>query len=309
VRLLLPIALVVALAAPASAGVLEGASVADGAAKCKRVVRNGKRVRVCPKPKPKPLPHSTRRIDVGGYRLALECWGSARPTVVLDSGFSTPRQAWNLVHKTSGRTTRVCTYDRAGLGQSDQRPGGAATTRQIVDELHTLLARARIAGPYVLGGWSIGGFDVRYYTLRYPQDVVGLVLVDATPEGWIVAQALDPLTSPLETMYLNDAAQELAADGDLGSRPVVTLTHGQDELDATGEAFWLGEQKRVTRKSSNAWLVRARFSGHAIATDQPRLVLEAIKQVVTAVRRGAALPSCGASPMGRLGGTCLNPAP
>jgi pimeloyl-ACP methyl ester carboxylesterase len=300
------IALVVALAAPASAGVLDRSSTARGMAKCKRVVRNGKRVRVCPRPKPKPLAHSTRRIDIGGYRLVLECWGTARPTVVLDSGFSTDRGAWNLVQKTAGRTTRTCSYDRAGLGQSDQRPGGAATTRQVVDELHTLLTRAGIAGPYVLGGWSIGGFDVRYYTLRYPQESAGLVLVDATPDGWITRTFADPLASPVETMYLHDAARELAADGDLGSRPVVALTHGQAELDPNDEAFWLGEQKRVTGKSSNAWLVRARFSGHAIATDQPRLVIEAIKQVVAAVRRAAALPACTASPIAKLGGTCLD---
>jgi alpha-beta hydrolase superfamily lysophospholipase len=303
VRLVLPVALIVVLAAPASAGVLDRAAVTGGAAKCKRVVRNGKRVRVCPKPKP--LAHSTRRIDVGGYRLLLECWGSGRPTVVLDSGFSTSRTAWSFVQKTAGRTTRTCSYDRAGLGQSDPRPGGAATTRQVVDELHTLLTRAGIAGPYVLSGWSIGGFDVRYYTLRYPQDSAGLVLVDATPEGWIVRASLDPLTSPLETMHLQEAAQALAADGDLGSRPVVALTHGQPELDPTEEAFWLAEQKHVASKSSNAWLVRARFSGHAIATDQPRLVIEAIKRVVASVRRGAALPACSASPVPKLGGTCL----
>jgi pimeloyl-ACP methyl ester carboxylesterase len=306
VRLVLAVALVVALAAPASAGVLERSSAADGAAKCKRVIRNGKRVRVCPKPKP--LAHFTRRIDVGGYRLALECWGAGRPTVVLDSGFSTDRFAWILVQKTAGRTTRTCSYDRAGLGQSDRRPGTAATTRQVVDELHALLTRAGIAGPYVLGGWSIGGFDVRYYTLRYPQDSAGLVLVDATPEGWITGMGLDPLASPLETMYLQDAAQELAAAGDLGSRPVVTLTHGYAELDASDEAFWLAEQKRVTRRSSNAWLVRARFSGHGIAEQQPRLVIEAIKQVAVAVRRSAALPACAASPMAKLGGSCLDPA-
>lgn len=141
--------------------------------------------------------------------------------------------------------------------------------------MHTLLTRAGIAGPYVLGGWSIGGFDVRYYTLRYPQDTAGLILVDAT-EGWIATPPWIP-----------------------SHRPSRRCTHGQPELDADDEVFWLGEQKRVTRKSSNAWLVRARFSGHAIATDQPRLVIEAIKQVVAAARRGAALPACGASPIAK----------
>ena len=101
--------------------------------------------------------------------------------IVLDSGFSTPRSAWYWVVPKLRTTTRVCSYDRAGLGQSQDRPESIKpTTEQIMGELHTLLQRAKLPPPYVLGGWSIGGFDVRYYQHRYPAEVAGLVLVDGT---------------------------------------------------------------------------------------------------------------------------------
>jgi pimeloyl-ACP methyl ester carboxylesterase len=143
----------------------------------------------------KPVPHFFKKVDVGGYKLALECYGRGSPTIALDSGFSTPRSAWYWVVPKLKRTTRVCSYDRAGLGQSQDRPASITpTTGQIVDELHTLLQRAKLPPPYVLGGWSIGGFDIRYYQQRYPADVAGLVTVDGTPPWWLQNSA-DPLTS------------------------------------------------------------------------------------------------------------------
>ena len=95
-----------------------------------------------------PVPHFVKKVDVGGYKLAIECSGNGSPTVVLESGFSTPRSAWYWVVPKLRRTTRVCSYDRAGLGQSQQRPDAITpTTAQVVDELHTLLQRANLPRP------------------------------------------------------------------------------------------------------------------------------------------------------------------
>src|SRR5262249_39815549 len=127
------------------------------------------------------VPHFVKKVDVGGYKLAIECYGTGSPTIVLDSGFSTPRSAWYWVRPRLQRTTRVCSYDRAGLGESGSRPSTIRpTTGEIMGELHTLLQRAGLTPPYVLGGWSIGGFDVRYYQHLYPAQIAGLVLVDGT---------------------------------------------------------------------------------------------------------------------------------
>jgi hypothetical protein len=311
--LLLAAAAAVLVAVPGHAATAPGAAAKK---RChvvvKRVHGHKKHVRVCTTPKPRPQAHSFQRLDVGGYKLALECWGSGTPTVVLDSGFGTSRSVWlGLVPPASTKPlpSRLCTYDRAGIGDSDQRPGHDATTAQIVGELHTLLARAQIAPPYVLGGWSIGGFDIRYYTLRYPSDVAGLVLVDGTPPEWAKAVFTDPLESQFETMLIGDAASELIANPGLGARPLVVLTHGISLGEVPGvtnpEDVWIADQRAAAHQSTNSMLVRALAVSHDIPEENPRLVAESIRLVVASVRSGMRMPSCNVTQMRALHGGCL----
>jgi Alpha/beta hydrolase family len=252
-----------------------------------------------------PVPHFFKRVDVGGYKLAIECYGKGTPTVVLDSGFDTPRSAWYRVVPKLKRTTRVCSYDRAGLGQSDERPASIVpTTAQIVDELHTLLQRANLPPPYVLGGWSIGGFDIRYFQHRYPADVAALVTIDGTPPWWAL-NFPDPLTGTFETMYIHAAGEELEPPASLGSLPVIDLTHGFPT--PFGEAEWVREQKRFTASSTNSLFARARGSGHGIAEENPGLVSYAIKLVIKSGRKTRPLPGCAHTLVPKLRGICLAP--
>ncbi len=137
-------------------------------------------------------------VDVGGYRLHIQCVGVGSPTVVLDAGLGGSSLDWSLVQPELGRTTRVCAYDRAGMGWSDPGPQ-PRTPRQIADELHTLLTNAGIAGPYVLVGHSLGGKNVRLFALAHPEQVVGMVLVDARGEY------VDANTSPAEEQAFQQA--------------------------------------------------------------------------------------------------------
>jgi hypothetical protein len=253
----------------------------------------------------KPVPHFVKKLDVGGYKLVIECSGKGTPTVVLDSGFNTPRSAWFWVTPKLQRTTRVCSYDRAGVGQSQDRPASITpTTAQIMGELHTLLQRAKLSPPYVLGGWSIGGFDVRYYQHRYPGDVAGLVVVDGTPP-WFLLNEADPIVAPFETMYTHAAAQELEPPASLGALPVFDVTHGTP-FDF-GEAEWVREQTRFTASTTSSLLVKARASGHAIAEENPGLVSYGIRLVLKSVRRGTPLPGCAQTRVGHYRGICLAP--
>jgi len=118
-------------------------------------------------------------VDVGPYRLHLECHGSRGPTVVLEPGAGGSAASMGLIAPAVARDSRVCVYDRAGRGWSDPAaspPDGA----QIATDLHTLLDRADVPGPYVLAGHSFGGLYVRTYAAKYPDEVAGLVLVDST---------------------------------------------------------------------------------------------------------------------------------
>jgi pimeloyl-ACP methyl ester carboxylesterase len=143
-----------------------------------------------------PLPPPGRLVDVGGWRLHLNCAGEARtsrPTVILEAGAGDFSVDWSLVQPSVARFARVCSYDRAGSGWSDLGPR-PRTMHQIVYEMHTLLEKAGEAPPYVLVGHSRGGWLVRLYQIMYPADVAGMVLVEAggdnpwrkTPEKGLV---------------------------------------------------------------------------------------------------------------------------
>jgi pimeloyl-ACP methyl ester carboxylesterase len=125
-------------------------------------------------------------VDVGGgYRLHLHCTGipasEDAPTVILDAGLGGYSQDWIWVHPKVAEFARVCAYDRAGYAWSD--PGAdPRDSRQIVAELHTLLNNAGVSPPYVLVGQSFGGLNARFYAKQYPDQVAGVVLVDATPD-------------------------------------------------------------------------------------------------------------------------------
>src|SRR5215213_6006374 len=96
-------------------------------------------------------------VDVGGYRLHLNCAGTGSPTVVIDAGWGDWSASWSSwVQPEVAKTMRVCTYDRAGMGWSEAGPL-PRTAEQFTKELHSLLQRAAIPGPYVLVGHSMGG--------------------------------------------------------------------------------------------------------------------------------------------------------
>ena len=122
-------------------------------------------------------PPPGQMVDVGGYRLHIHCTGSGSPTVVIESGWGESSATWGWVQPEIAKITRVCTYDRAGMGWSEPSPF-PRTARQFAKELHTLLAKANESGPYVLVAHSLGGYTVRVYAYDYPGEVSGLVMID-----------------------------------------------------------------------------------------------------------------------------------
>lgn len=118
-------------------------------------------------------------VDVGGRKMHIDCTGQGSPTVIFDSGLGDTYVSWRKVQPEVAKFTRVCSYDRAGLGYSDPSPG-LRTSKVIAAQLHDLLRAAMVAPPYVLAGHSMGGYDVRVYASLYRDDVVGMVLVDAS---------------------------------------------------------------------------------------------------------------------------------
>ena len=165
-------------------------------------------------------------VDVGGHRLHLQCTGSGSPTVVLEPGAGLMSATTGWIAPAVAGQTRVCVYDRAGRGGSE-RADTSQDGRQVATDLHTLLRRGNVPGPYVLAGHSFGGLYVQAFAAQYPDEVAGMVLIDSTAP----ASTPDPPPPPTEaddmvgraSALLSSTAQlgvaRLLADSDYGTLP------------------------------------------------------------------------------------------
>jgi len=124
-------------------------------------------------------------VDVGGYRLHWYCLGTGQPTVIFEAGVNEFSLQWSRVQGELAKTTRACSYDRAGFGWSERSPLPRSVDN-MVRELHSLLARTGTTGPLVMVGHSFGGVLARDYARVYPKEVSGMVLVDAAHEDYLV---------------------------------------------------------------------------------------------------------------------------
>jgi pimeloyl-ACP methyl ester carboxylesterase len=125
-------------------------------------------------------PAQGRVLDIGGRRMQIDCRGSGTPIVVFEAGLDTMGSlSWSAVHDAIATTTRACAYSRAGVVWSDPR-GSTFEPDGVARDLHALLAAAGEHAPYVMVGHSLGGPYIMNFTRLYPQDVAGLVFVDAS---------------------------------------------------------------------------------------------------------------------------------
>ena len=239
--------------------------------------------------------------------------------MILESGLSDTSAVWSAVQGEVARTTRVCSYDRANVpgGASDPSDPMASTPRlrsasELVADLHALLAAAAVLGPYVFAGHSVGGLLVRLYASTYPDEVVGMVLVDAThednwarleeeigPELW--PQAVEQFTQAvaggfLEPLDLEATATEVRdarENQPLQPMPLIVLTHTQPPDAATllpglsvetSERLWGEQQADLVSLLPGSRQILAEGSGHYIQNDRPDLVIDAIADVIEAAR-------------------------
>jgi len=261
----------------------------------------------------------------GGRKLYLECKGTGSPVVILEAGLRNRADIWSVkpdageaVYPQVATFTRVCAYDRPGttlgidrFSRSDSVPM-PRTAADAVADLHALLGAAAIPPPYVLAGHSTGGLIARLYASTYPREVVGLVLVDAIPEG--VQAAMTPeqwtvydrllLTDPpkelagyeeLETIDFDVSFDQMRAASKATPRPAIpfiVISKGKpfalplglpDWLPATLQQSWTAGQNKLAQLLPNTPHRIATMSSHYVQIEAPQLVIE-IRQVIEAAR-------------------------
>ena len=126
--------------------------------------------------------HPGRLIDVGGHQLQINCTGRGRPIVVLEAPAAGLSASWTRVQEALEPLTRVCSYDRAGLGWSE-RGDGPFDPGRVPQELQTLLAGAGEKPPFVIAGAGMGAAFARAFAVRFPSTVAGVVLLDLPRAG------------------------------------------------------------------------------------------------------------------------------
>lgn len=263
-----------------------------------------------------------QRFDIGGYSLHIHCLGEGNPTVIIDAGLGDDSTDWQQVQQQSAAVTRTCVYDRPGYGWSDYGPP-PRNSRSIVTELHKLLDTAGIYPPYVVVGHSFGGFNMRLFAAENPDEVEGLVLVDASHE-----QQFDRLDIKLPSTYryqnnivvlpkateealtstkprilaeraykaaraeisaMNQSAYQVQTHGSIPTIPLVVISRGKAEWQGSEEAqkrekIWNELQHDLSRLSPLSEQIFAYNSGHDIQREQPELIVKAIAGLVGKAR-------------------------
>lgn len=231
-------------------------------------------------------------VDVGGYKLGVHCEGVGSPTVILDAGGGSNSGTWSQVQPSVGQFTRVCSYDRAGLANSEDRLNRDTDGDSVGEELHAMLTNLNLQSPFVLVGQSVGAIYIRTYAARHMDDVAGFVFVDPTTEDQFAA-----FHAEYQIPHFGDEGGSHIGYGPVidmlhgapgyGSLPVITFDAGKID-----NPIWLDLRRDLSQKSTNSMLVVANNSGHTIHKQQPDVVIRGIKLVVDSIRAKTALPDC-----------------
>ena len=242
-----------------------------------------------------------RLVNLGARRLFMSCSGAGSgPVVVLIAGGNFSTDVWHSVQQTLSASARVCSLDRAGVGRSDPAPR-QQTADEIVEDVYAALRRTEENPPYVLVGHSVGGIYARRFATRHAGTVGGVILVDSAHEEqiWRLAAIAPALVDAEYGSTWRDPTARRAmgflADGETlewrTQAPLVILEQGKPlperpELGLTKAvipqvtALWRSLQRDLASRSPAGELRTAQRSGHFIQTDEPELVVQAVRDVL-----------------------------
>ncbi len=242
------------------------------------------------------------RFSVGARQLRLDCVGTGSPTLVLEGGDGVPSaEMADVVEREFSQRVRVCSYDRANTGASDQGAPLPRRTPEVVSDLHELLASGRVPGPYVLVGHSAGGMLVQAYAKSHPADVVGVVSMNPVPpwDQW-AERAFPAMTPPErteetayfagkgspETFDYRQISQQTASMPAPPDVPFHLLVASIDQCDTPDDICGrtYPAYLEITEALSKDW-PQGRFtqagSGHELYLTNPEAVVTVIEDVLS----------------------------
>lgn len=234
------------------------------------------------------------RISVGEHELRMAITGTGSPTVILETIGPANLENWNHIQRRIARFATVVSYDHAGYWASEPGPKPRDATR-IARELHTALANAKLPPPYVLVGYSFGGPYIRVFASLYPDEVAGMVFVDPTQESFMamlnvqfpelnVVSEADRLAQDEWGMQWPSMNQ--ARDARLPEVPITLITGAKvhDVLTRKLLPLWQAEHAKWLGQFPGAKHIITTNSGHGVVFTEPELIVDAVREVLEAVR-------------------------
>jgi pimeloyl-ACP methyl ester carboxylesterase len=245
-----------------------------------------------------------RMISIGGRRISVYCDGhpGRSPTVILIPAGGSTAKDWAMVQPAVSNFSRVCSYDHANHGQSDKATVALQSVDEVVDDLQAWLKASGEKPPFILVSHSISGLYARRFVTRFPGEVAGLVFVDSSHEeqAWRLHE-LDPQGPGLDDMtarlgYYVKPGERPHWHTDL---PLIVLARGMptprrardgsnsstnrmtEQQFADWDRIWRGLQEDLAKRSTHGQFRLAEKSGHFIQRDQPELVVQAIRDVIS----------------------------
>jgi pimeloyl-ACP methyl ester carboxylesterase len=266
------------------------------------------------------------KVLVGSHHLFYELHGKGVPLVIIDVGVGESFQSWSSIVAEISKMTSILVYDRAGYGQSEMGPL-PRDAKSEANDLVTLIRNARIPGPYVLVGHSLGGLNMQVFAHEYSNGVVGLVLLDPPPRDWMAGRSFPELKKQFlrSVEEMTGAAEEAGRSRNeaeksrapflltvasehremfsnterqvnsilsFGKLRMIVIAAGKSNPAFGEEAdawqkYWIEESRKLSWLSTAGEFVLAERSGHHIHRDAPELVLAAIKKLVLPSPKGS----------------------
>ncbi len=238
------------------------------------------------------------REVIDGHLMYGLLTGKGEPIVVMDAGLGDTSEIWGMVQPELAKFSRIFSYDRAGLGQSEKAPT-PRTCEDMVTDLRKLLSASNLHPPYILVAHSWSGINARWYASQYPNEIAGMVLIDTVhedkfwhfekflPEDRIArmwAAVRDPAKNDENIDRIASIEQLKSVQQDFNF-PLIVLTRAinpenSDELVKI-EVDLQSEFLKLSPKSQQFF---SKYNDHFIQKSEPELVIKAIHQVIETIK-------------------------